>query len=163
MRWPRKVTAEVTMRILLASVFALAVLCGFTGTAPAQQMQRAAAGNAPVKVVYHLTAGLDEAQHAMANIRNHLRADPSAKIVVIGNGKGIDFMLDGAKDQNGYPFDATIQQLKAQGVDFRLCANSLTARKLDRTKVVPDVTIIESGVAEVARLQAKEGFVYLHP
>jgi len=150
------------MRSVLVSLLVLGALWNFAGTAAAQ-VQRAAMSNAQVKVVYHLTAGLDEAQHAMANIRNHMRADPGVKIVVVGNGKGIDFMLDGAKDHNGYPFDATIQQLKSQGVDFFLCANSLTARKLDRTKVVPDVTIIESGVAEVARLQAKEGFVYLRP
>jgi uncharacterized protein len=151
--------------LALLLVLAVAFCAGTAGaqTQPPAQSPRSGASNAPVKVIYHLTSGLEEAQHAMANIRNHLRADPTAKIVVIGNGKGIDFMLDGAKDRNGYPFDAMIQQYKAQGVDFRLCAHSLTARKLDPSKVVPDVTIIESGVAEVARLQAKEGFVYLHP
>ena len=150
------------MKGLLAALLLLLGLACSTDIALAQA-QRAAASTTPIKVVYHLTAGLDEAQHAMGNIRNHLRADPSVKIVVVGNGKGIEFMLDGAKDQNGYPFDATIQQLKTQGVDFRLCANSLTARRIDKSKVVPDVTIVESGVAEVARLEAREGFVYLRP
>ncbi len=119
--------------------------------------------SAPVKVVYHLTNGIDEAQRAMGNIRNHLAADPGAKIVVVGNGLGIDFMLDGAKDRNGNPFDATIQDLQTKGVDFRLCANTLERRHIDRGKVLPDVTIVPSGVAEVARLQAREGYVYLRP
>lgn len=117
----------------------------------------------PVKVVYHLTGGIDEAQRAMGNIRNHLAADPSAKIVVVGNGLGIDFMLDGARDRNGNPFDVTIQDLKSRDVDFRLCQNTIVRRNIDRSKVLPDVAVVPSGVAEVARLQAREGFAYLRP
>lgn len=121
------------------------------------------AASTPIKVVYHLTGGIDEAQRAMSNIRNHLAADPTVKIVVVGNGLGIDFMLDGAKDSNRNPFDATIQDLKSKGVDFRLCQNTIVRRNIDRSKVLPDVTIVPSGVAEVARLQAREGFAYLRP
>lgn len=123
---------------------------------PSQEQQ-------PVKAVYHLTNGLDEAQRAMGNIRNHLNADPKAKIVVVGNGDGILAMLDGAKDRNGNPFDATIQDLKGKGVDFRLCNNTLVTRKIDKAKVIPEVTIVPSGVAEAANLQAREGYVYLRP
>ncbi len=36
-------------------------------------------------------------------------------------------------------------------------------RKIDRSKVIPDVDIVPSGVAEAARLQAREGFAYLRP
>jgi intracellular sulfur oxidation DsrE/DsrF family protein len=122
-----------------------------------------ASASEPVKAVYHLTLGIDEAQRGMGNIRNHLAADASAKIVVVGNGNGIEFMLDGAKDRNGNPFDATIQDLKAKGVEFRLCNNTLVTRKIDKSKVIPEVTIVPSGVAEAARLQAKEGFVYIRP
>ena len=152
------------MKSLLTAIAALLVF-GLAGCANMQPTEtaRAAAGSAPVKVVYHLTAGLDEAQRAMGNIRNHLSADPSARIVVVGNSNGIEFMLDGAQDRNGYPFDATIQDLKSKGVEFRACGNTLTVRKIDRSKVIPDVTIVDSGVAEVARLQAREGFVYLRP
>jgi intracellular sulfur oxidation DsrE/DsrF family protein len=125
----------------------------------------ATVGNEPqqVKAVYHLTNGLDEAQRAMGNIRNHLNADPKSKIIVIGNGNGIEFMLDGAKDRNGNPFDATIQDLKAKGVDFRLCNNTLVTRRIDKSKVIPEVVIVESGVAEAAKLQIREGFAYLRP
>ncbi|MEO8935615.1 MAG: DsrE family protein [Burkholderiaceae bacterium] len=117
----------------------------------------------PIKVVYHLTEGIDQAAHAMGNIRNHLIADPTVNIVVVGNGPGIDFMLDGAKDKNGNPFDATIEDLVSKGVQFRLCRNSLTASGIDPSRVLSDVRIVPSGVAEVARLQAREGYVYVHP
>ena len=118
---------------------------------------------APVKAVYHLTAGVDEAQRALGNVRNHLSADPTAKIVVVTNGNGIEFLLDGAKDRNGNPFDASVQELKTRGVDFRVCNNTLNTRKIDRSKVIPEASIVPSGVAEAARLQAREGFVYLRP
>lgn len=141
----------------IRSVAAAALIAGAAATP-------AFAQDAPqIKAVYHLTNGLDEAQRAMGNIRNHLNADPKAKIVVVGNGNGIEFMLDGAKDKNGNPFDATIQDLKGKGVEFRLCNNTLVTRKIDKSRVIPDVSIVPSGVAEAANLQARERFVYLRP
>ena len=142
---------------LVRGMAAAAIVAGLAGcTTVAKEPQ-------PVRAVYHLTSGIDEAQRAMGNIRNHLNADPTAKIVVVGNGNGIEFMLDGAKDKNGNPFDATIQDLKGKGVDFRLCNNTLVTRKIDRSKVIPDVTVVPSGLAEAANLQAREGFAYLRP
>ena len=122
-----------------------------------------AVGKQPIKVVYHLTEGIDQAAHAMGNIRNHLQSDPTVKIVVVGNGPGIDFMLEGAKDRNGNPFDATIEDLVSKGVKFRVCGNTLTAGRIDRSRVLPEATIVPAGVAEVARLEAREGYVYLRP
>jgi len=83
--------------------------------------------------------------------------------VVVGNGDGILFMLDGAKDRNGNPFEVGIQELKGRGVDFRLCNNTLINRKIERGRVLPEVNLVTSGVAEAARLQAHEAFVYLRP
>lgn len=123
----------------------------------------AGAAVGPVKTVYHLTAGLDEAQRAVGNVRNHLAADPTAKIVVVTNGSGIEFLLQDAKDRNGNPFEASVQELKARGVDFRVCNNTLVTRKIDKSKVIAEASIVPSGVAEAARLQAREGFVYLRP
>ena len=54
----------------------------------------------PVKVVYHLNEGFEQAARAMTNIRNHLSADPTAKIVV-AHGRGIDFLLKDAKTPTG--------------------------------------------------------------
>ena len=77
--------------------------------------------------------------------------------------RGLDFMLDGSKDRNGNPFDVAIQELKGKGVDFRACNTTLTLRKIDRSKLQPEVVVIDSGVAEAARLQFREGFAYLRP
>ena len=151
------------MERLLMSVAAALAMIGVSGCASVSQAPAAQSASAPVRVVYHLTLGLDEAQRGMGNVRNHLAADPAARIVVVGNGNGIEFMLDGAKDRNGNPFDVSIQELKARGVEFRLCNNTLVQRKIDRARVVAEADIVPSGVAEAARLQAREGFVYLRP
>jgi intracellular sulfur oxidation DsrE/DsrF family protein len=118
---------------------------------------------AQVKVVYHLSEGIPQASRAVGNIRNHLAADPSAKIVVVAHGAGIDFLLDGAVNTQKQPFAGSISDLANKGVEFRVCNNTLVSRSIPADKVAMEAKIVPSGVAEVARLQAQEGFVYLHP
>ncbi|MDO8717489.1 MAG: DsrE family protein [Polaromonas sp.] len=116
-----------------------------------------------VKVVYHLSEGVPQASRAIGNIRNHLAADPTTKIVVVSHGAGIDFLLDGATDAKGQSFVGGIGELAGRGVEFRVCNNTLVSRNISKDKVAMEAKIVPSGVAEVARLQAKEGFVYLRP
>lgn len=123
----------------------------------------AAADSDPVKVVYHMSEGIPQASRAMANIRNHLAADPTVKIVVVTHGLGIDFLLEGATNHMEQPFAGAIADLASKGVEFRVCNNTLQARKIDPNRLVMEAKIVPSGVAETARLQAKEGFVYLRP
>lgn len=118
---------------------------------------------AQIKVVYHLSEGIPQASRAIGNIRNHLAADPTAKIVVVTHGLGIDFMIDGATNQLDQPFAGSISDLANKGVEFRVCNNTLVSRKISPEKLVMEAKVVPSGVAEVARLQAKEGFVYLRP
>ena len=117
----------------------------------------------PIKVVYHLSEGIPQASRAIQNIRNHLAADPSAKIVVVTHGLGIDFLLEGATNQMDQPFAGAVSDLASKGVDFRVCNNTLVARKIPTEKLLMETKIVPSGVAEVARLQVRESFVYLRP
>ena len=139
-------------RSVVAVLFSLLALIPAAGMAAAPQ----------IKVVYHVSNS-DVATGALNNIRNHLNASPSAKIVVVTHGAGIDFLIDGAKNANGNPYDIPVQELADRGVEFKVCKNTLDARKLDKSRMLPEVKIVPSGVAEVARLQAEEGFVYLKP
>lgn len=118
---------------------------------------------AQVKVVYHLSEGISQASRAVGNIRNHLNADPTVKIVVVTHGAGIDFLLDGASTPSGQPFAGSVSELVNRGVEFRVCNNTLQTRKISADKVQMEAKVVPSGVAEVATLQAKEGFVYLRP
>ena len=123
----------------------------------------AAASWAQVKVVYHLNEGVPQASRAIGNIRNHLAADPTAKIVVVTHGQGIDFLLEGATTPANQPFAGSIGELAGRGVEFRVCNNTLVTRNISKDRVIMEASVVPSGVAEVARLQAQEGFVYLRP
>ncbi len=144
-------------RQLAASALSLALL------PLAALAQTPPAADAPIKVVYHLSEGIPQASRAIGNIRNHLAADPKARIVVVTHGLGIDFLLQGATNQMDQPFAGSIADLANRGVEFRVCNNTLVSRKIDAAKLAMEATVVPSGVAEVARLQAREGFVYLRP
>ena len=116
-----------------------------------------------IKVVYHMSEGIPQASRAIQNIRNHLAADPQAKIVVVTHGLGIDFLLEGATNQMEQPFSGSVADLASKGVEFRVCNNTLVSRKIDASRLAMEASVVPSGVAEVARLQAREGFVYLRP
>ena len=122
-----------------------------------------AARAAEVRVVYHLSDGIDQASRGLASIRNHLRAEPDTKIVVVALGEGIRFLLKGAAERNGRPFDAAVSALARQGVEFRVCNNTLTAHNVAPSELVPEMTLVPAGVAEIARLQAREGYAYIRP
>ncbi len=123
----------------------------------------AAAPGDPVKVVYHLNEGNDQAIAAIRNIRNHLSVDPKVKIVVVTHAAGIDFLLRDAQDKNGNPYEVAVQDVVSKGVDFRVCNITLQSRHIDPRQVIEEAKIVPSGVAEVSRLQAQEGYAYLKP
>ncbi len=129
----------------------------------AQAATPAAAPAAAVeeKVVYHVNDA-SVARVAMNNVNNHLSASPNAKIVVVTHGKGIDFLLNDAKDDKG-AFEPQVAGLKEKGVEFRVCRNTLKSRNLTDDAVIMEAKVVPSGVAEIGMLQAKEGYVYLKP
>ncbi len=115
-----------------------------------------------IKTVYHLQ---DDrlATLAMNNINNHLAADPGVKIVLVALSTGVRAFTFGAPDAGGRPFSEWVDQLVAKGVQFRVCQNSMTALKLAKSDLIETVQVVPSGVAEIARLQAREGYVYIRP
>lgn len=115
------------------------------------------------KVVYHVNDSAAQAANALRNISNHLEVNPKAKIVVVTHAQGVDFLFDGAKDQRGNPYNIAVEQLKEQGVQFDVCLITLRNRSLDRNKFIPEAQFVPSGVAEITRLQQREGYAYLRP
>jgi uncharacterized protein len=115
------------------------------------------------KVVYHLNAGLEQATNGLRNIRNHLEVNPKARIVVVGHAQGVDYLMKGKKDANGNPYEVTVQDLLGQGVRFEVCEITLRNRKLSRAEFIDEATFVPSGVAEITRLQQREGYAYLRP
>lgn len=118
---------------------------------------------APDKVVYHVNDSAEQADNALRNISNHLEVNPQAKIVVVTHARGVDFLFDGAKNKNGNPYNIAVEELKQRGVLFDVCEITLRNRKLSRSKFIPEATYVPSGVAEITRLQQREGYAYLRP
>lgn len=117
----------------------------------------------PDKVVYHLNSGLEQASDGLRNIRNHLEVNPKAQIVVVAHALGVDYLMKGAKDKNGNPYDVAVEQLVLEGVRFDVCEITLRNRKLSREQFIPEALFVPSGVAEITRLQQREGYAYLRP
>lgn len=146
--------ARRLVSLALAAILALGVL--HASRAPAQQPAR------QPTVVYHV----DDSRRAVLmirNIANHRHAAPAVKIVVVALGAGVDFLLEGAKDEHGNSYDALVDPLMLEGVEFRVCENTLNARGIDPKRLLADVRRVPSGMAEIARLQLEEGAAYLKP
>ena len=144
----------LTLSKMLAAA-SLAAVLGLTGCATTQE-------GAPIKSMYHINDSAT-AMAAMNNINNQLAASPNDQIVVVTHGKGIDFLLQDATDKDGNPYNLKVEALQAKKVDFRVCNNTLVSRKIDPATVVKGAHIVPSGVAEVAKLQAREGYTYIKP
>ena len=106
---------------------------------------------------------MGQASNGLRNIGNHLEVNPDAKIVVVSHALGVDFLMKGAKDKNGNKYEDLVEQLKMRGVQFDVCEITLRNRKLTKAQFIADATFVPSGVAEVTRLQQREGYAYLRP
>ncbi len=125
----------------------------------------AAAG--PYKVVYHLNqpGGEDFAYYKqmLTNIQNHLSIAPpeGLEIRVVMHGAGVNLLRRAAPADK--QIAATIDDLKAAGVQFRICAITLKRGNIPLSELydAEEADLVPSGVFEVARLQQREGFAYL--
>jgi len=146
------------IEMALGTAFVLAMTgCASTGGVDAK------ANIAPDKVVYHINDSGAQAVNALRNIGNHLEVNPKAKIVVVTHAQGVDFLMEGAKDRGGNLYNIRVEELKAQGIKFDVCEITLRNRKMTRSQFIPEATFVPSGVAEITRLQQREGYAYLRP
>jgi len=114
------------------------------------------------KVVFHVDDTAN-ARWALMLANAYLDDSPKAKLVVVTYGPGIDFLLEDAEDRRGEPYAFAVSNLVEKGVKFSVCNETLHARSIDKEKVLDTVTIVPSGISEIARLQIKEGYAYLKP
>ena len=129
------------------------------------------------KVVYHINYDDPKKQAgAMRNIQNHINAvgkdNLDIKVVLHGNGLALLLEPDSLEKLKKFKhanadekMAAKIDGLKAQGVSFNVCANTVRGRKVDMETDLYNVSeadIVPSGVAEVAKLQ-QQGYVYIKP
>lgn len=112
------------------------------------------------RVVYHI-AGADNVSASLRTLGNHLDAAPGSRVVVVAHNHGVEFLLRGALDEAGRSYADIVRDFRERGVEFRVCTNTLTRRRIDTSAVIPEAVLVPSGIAEISRLQGREGYVYL--
>lgn len=118
-------------------------------------------------VVYHNNGkGKDSADYFEAllkNLDNHIEAvgKDRVDIKVVNHGDGITLFQQAQSDKN---IAAQVDALRSKGVQFLICKNTLTERKINwkRLYSVKEGDLVPSGVAELIRLQQKS-YLYIHP
>ena len=149
--------------LVAAPIVALSAGCAVVAKDGSAAAQSVSDPVGPDKVVYHINDTKEQATAALRNISNHLEVNPKAHIVVVTHALGVDMLMDGAKDKNGNPYNIPIEDLKARGVTFDVCQITLRNRHLKKEQFIPEATFVPSGVAEITRLQQREGYAYLRP
>ena len=138
------------------TIFFATLLAGFLvwGTAAAQD-----------KVVYHIDNAAEQATKALRNIRNQLDVAPDTKIIVVAHAEGVDFLMEGAKDPKNPNIDyaSLVSALKARGVRFEVCEQTLKNRGLKKEQFTMDTDFTRSGVVRIAELQQRERYAYIKP
>jgi intracellular sulfur oxidation DsrE/DsrF family protein len=91
--------------------------------------------------------------HNASNLLQGMQPDSvDAEILAFGSGIGI-LKLD-------TPIRSDIERLQKSGVHFVACANSMKAAHLAITDLLPNTTVVPSGIVEIVRKQEK-GWSYI--
>lgn len=149
------------VKMTLTLLLALCAACA--PAASARAAETASTQSAPMRVVFHLDTDSKGTVTAMHQVRNLLTADPTAKIVVVALGESVRFLVKGSKTEGGYPFALMIEDLQQSGVRFEACNNTMTTLKITKNQLDDDIDVVPSGLAEIARLQSREGYAYIKP
>lgn len=134
-------------KVLIA--FVVIVLGGATQS-KAQQTEKVH------KIVFHLATSDTLAHKALAKqLSNVLDYWKNAQVEVVVHNNGIGFMKKSeAKTAK------EIEALKARGVTFAVCENTLKQRKIDKSEILPEASFVPVGIAELV-LKQEEGWSYI--
>ena len=89
------------------------------------------------KVVYQIDNTQVQGVKALRNIRNQLDIDPTTKISVVAYGDGVEFLMEGSKDQKSdTEYAPLISALKARGVQFEACEMTMKNKKLNKNQFI---------------------------
>lgn len=100
-----------------------------------------------MKVLFHIDA-YNMWDLLQANVNNILKENPNLEVAVVANAEGVDLF--------------THPQALVEGVKYYVCNNALTARKIDRSRLIDGVEVVSSGVYQILLLQ-EANFRYIKP
>ncbi len=130
--------------------FALMALLLISFSAAAQTAE--VADLEPHKLVIQLTSQ-DSLVHKnlIKQMNNIMAAAPNTQIEVVCHNQGISFLVTAKTLQA-----EKVRELKARGVVFAACENTLRDRKIKREDLLPEATTVPSGVLEIVKKQRKK-------
>lgn len=116
------------------------------------------------KVVYHVDDTASQATRTLRSLRNHLDVAPKTKITVVALADGVEFLMEGARDdKNNLEYASLISDLKTRGVDFEVCELTIEKKNIDKSKFVLEATFTKSGVVRITELQNQKKYAYIKP
>ena len=117
----------------------------------------------PMRVIYQLDGDNKDTTTALHQIKNQLTADPASKIIVLAIGKSVRFVVRGSKTEGGYPYALMIEDLQQMGARIEVCGTTMHALRIDPKQLDDGVEVVPTGMAELARRQWRDGYVYIKP
>jgi len=144
------------MKHVLAIIAALAVLIVGFNIVQSHAAEPDAAKK--YRVVWQVTAKTPEQWEAMQlNVENFREsvgaANSEVTVIVHGNGIGMVQTSNAAQAER-------MKKLMTEGVKFMACENTMKRKKISKEEIMPGVGFVDSGVAEVVRLQT-DGWAYI--
>jgi intracellular sulfur oxidation DsrE/DsrF family protein len=109
------------------------------------------------KIVFQCTNAADTLQQkAIVNQLNNLTAHwPKAKYEVVIHSMGLPFVMSGKSKQI-----QAIKALRAKGVRFLVCENTLKSQKVTKDQLISEVEYVPVGIAEIVEKQ-EQGWSYI--
>ncbi|MCC6460030.1 MAG: DsrE family protein [Saprospiraceae bacterium] len=136
-----------------AAAFTLVGIFAFSRTTPPSET---AGDKKTHRLVFQITTPDTAAYRALSRQLNNVLAHwPAAQIEVVAHNKGIGLL---EKKKSNVP--AEIEALKAKGVQFVACEQTLKQLKLQKTDILPEAGFVERGIVHVVERQ-EQGWSYL--
>lgn len=136
----------VTLALIASALLSAPVL-------PAAETKPSAAAEPRTahRVVFELTSADSEAWNATLNNIENVRkslGENATKVELVAHGKGLDFLKLTNTAQK-----ERMQKLAEEGVVFAACENTMKRQKVTKAQLMPFVSTVDSGVAEIVRKQ----------
>lgn len=137
------------MKRILFSI--LVLIATFNGNAQSDKKT-----NSIHKIVFQLTSD-DTLVHKglIKQLNNVLTATPTTKIEVVCHGPGISFLVT-----DKTTVYTNIMQMKAKGVTFEACENTLKEKNISKDRIIPEARFVPSAIVEIITKQ-EEGWSYI--
>ena len=108
------------------------------------------------RIVMQLVSG-DTLVHKglMRQLRNMLEAAPTMQLEVVCHGPGMDLLMSDRSIVG-----SKVTEFSGKGIVFLACENTISERKLDRAKVIPEAGYVKAGIIHIVERQ-EEGWSYI--